>query len=430
MDKFPTYKLTDAQLRGIACIVAHEQGTIAGWFAEASQIANLAELRYGGDLVKAVTSGWYAHGKERYNKGTSNPTVLAIVRRALIDGYRTLPKYVNEHDCMSDITTVKEGGKSVKSDKSKWKRHTTVIKNRMSSTYYFYSFPGGYKTGVDPFGYTSKANREKYGDFCYTTEQAWASIPRILAFAKNEVGYLEKASNKDLDKKLANVGRANYTKYGSWIGANGDYWCASFISWLFNQAFGQVEGKRLLCGSFSAACETIRQNFIKKKQYHTFMTGAKPGDVIFFKGSRHSGANHIGIIYMVGGGKIYTIEGNTSSASGVVDNGGCVARKAYKTIDTRILGYGRPDYYSETPVEQPDTPTESVKGSQGTVYYPKCKSGSTSLTDALKSVGVKDVSLSARKKIAARNGITNYAGSAVQNIKMLQLLKDGRLIKP
>lgn len=129
MTKFPTYKLTDTQLRGIACIVAHEQGTVAGWFAEASQIANLADIRYGGDLVKTVTSGWYAKGKARYKAGTTNPVILAIVRRALIEGYRTLPRYINEHDCMSDISTVKDGGKSVKSDKSKWKRHTTDRKS-------------------------------------------------------------------------------------------------------------------------------------------------------------------------------------------------------------------------------------------------------------------------------------------------------------
>lgn len=429
MGKFPTYKLTDTQLRGIACIVAHEQGTVAGWFAEASQIANLAELRYGGDLVKAVTSGWYAHGKARYEAGTTNPLILAIVRRVLIEGYRTLPRYINEHDCMSDISTVKDGGQSVKGDKSKWKRHTTVIKNRMGSTYYFWDFPGGYKTGVDPFGYTNKKLRDKYGDFCYSVEEAWEPVGRILAFAKNEVGYLEKKTNKDLTSKTANAGKANYTKFGAWIGANGDYWCASFASWLFNQAFGGEMGKKLLCGAYSAACETIRQNFIKKKQYHTFLTGAKPGDVIFFKGSRHSGANHIGLIIKVADGKVYTIEGNTSGASGVVDNGGGVARKTYKTIETKILGYGRPDYSlistarQTTASEKPQTPKT------GTDYYPAYKGSSSSIVDALKAVGVKDASFNKRAEIANANGIRGYRGIASDNIKMLKLLKAGKLKK-
>lgn len=429
MSHFPTYKLTDKQLRGIGCIVAHEQGTVAGWFAEASQIANLAELQFGGDLVKCVTSGWYAKGKSRYEAGTTNPLVLAIVRRALIEGFRTLPRYIDEHDAMSDVASAKNGSVNVRGDKSKWKQHQTIIKNRMSSTYLFYSFPGGYKTGVDPFGYKKKSNREKYGDFCYSVKDAWASIPRILAFAQNEVGYLEKKSNKDLSSKTANAGKKNYTKYGSWIGANGDYWCASFISWLFNQAFGGDMGRKLLCGAYSAACETIRQNFVKKKQYHTFLTGAKPGDIIFFSGTRHSGANHIGLIYEVKDGKVYTIEGNTSGASGVVDNGGGVAKKSYKTTDTKVIGYGRPDY---SLVDAPKEATPSEKPAEqktDTSYYPKYKGSSSSIVDALKAVGVKDASFNKRAEIANANGIRGYRGIASDNIKLLKLLKAGKLKK-
>lgn len=174
MSRFPTFELTERQIRGIANIVLHEQGTIAGWYAEASQIANLAELRYGGDPVKAVCSGWYAKGKERFNAGTSNITVIEIVRRVLCKGFRTLPRYVDEHDCMSDIKTARNGSQDVKGTKAKWKPHETVIKNKMGGSYYFFCFPGDDLYGVDPFGYTSKENRKKYGDFCYTVAEAQA----------------------------------------------------------------------------------------------------------------------------------------------------------------------------------------------------------------------------------------------------------------
>lgn len=179
MSRFPTFNLTDKQIRGIANIVLHEQGTVAGWYAEASQIANLAELRYGGDPVKAVTSGWYAKGKARYAAGTHNAVVCEIVRNVLCRGLRTLPRYVNEHDCMQDIASAKNGNTNVRGNKRKWKRHQTVIHNKMGSTYIFYDFPGGVGTGVDPFGYTSKANREKYGDFCYTLDEARSGIGRM-----------------------------------------------------------------------------------------------------------------------------------------------------------------------------------------------------------------------------------------------------------
>ena len=431
--KFPTYKLSDAQLRGIGCIVAHEQGTVAGWFAEASQIANLAELQFGGDLVKCVTSGWYAHGKERYKTGTTNPLILAICRRVFIDGFRTLPRYIDEHDAMSDVASVTEGGKNVKGDKSKWKRHSTIIKNRMSSRYHFYDFPGGYKTSVDPFGYKKKENREKYGDFCYTVEEAWSPIPRLIAFAKNEVGYLEKKSNKDLTSKTANAGKANYTRYGKWIGANGDYWCASFVSWLFFNAFGEALGKKLLCGAYSAACETIRQNFIKKKRYHT--SAPMAGDVIFFSGSRHSGANHIGIVYKTDGGTVYTIEGNTSGGSAVIDNGGGVAKKSYALSNSRILGYGRPDYdvinrkSQSSPKAQAASPEPSKSAEKPVVvsYYKKYAGKSISIVDALGAVGVKDTSKAHRVRIARANGISGYTGTASQNSTLLTMLKAGKL---
>lgn len=177
MSHFPKYKLSEAQIRGIANIVLHEQGTIAGWYAEASQIANRTDM-YGDDyatagrVVKTVTSGWYAHGKARFNAGTKNTKVIEIVRNVFCNGYRTLPRYVDEHDCMSDIFKVKNGSSNVKWSKSKWIPHKTIIHNKMSSTYIFYSFPGGYKTGVDPFGYTDKYKRDRWGDFCYTVEEA------------------------------------------------------------------------------------------------------------------------------------------------------------------------------------------------------------------------------------------------------------------
>lgn len=61
-------------------------------------------------------------------------------------------------------------------------------------------------------------------------------------------------------------------------------------------------------------------------------------------------------------------------------------------------------------------------------YYPKCIINTCSLVDALKSVKV-DNSFSNRKLIAIKNGITNYKGTAEQNLKLLKLLKEGKLIK-
>lgn len=61
-------------------------------------------------------------------------------------------------------------------------------------------------------------------------------------------------------------------------------------------------------------------------------------------------------------------------------------------------------------------------------YYPKCDSKHTSIVNALNSIKVNS-SYSNRTKIAKKNNIKLYVGTANQNIKMLDLLKKGKLIK-
>lgn len=63
-----------------------------------------------------------------------------------------------------------------------------------------------------------------------------------------------------------------------------------------------------------------------------------------------------------------------------------------------------------------------------TNYYTKCEFFHSSLVDALKSISV-DSSYENRKKIASKNGISNYLGTYEQNMILLNLLKNGKLIK-
>lgn len=77
--------------------------------------------------------------------------------------------------------------------------------------------------------------------------------------------------------------------------------------------------------------------------------------------------------------------------------------------------------------EVPKTTTSSTATNQ-IIYYKKYTGKSTSIVDALKSIGV-DGSFSNRKKIANINSISLYVGLASQNTKMLNLLKNGKLIK-
>ncbi len=59
-------------------------------------------------------------------------------------------------------------------------------------------------------------------------------------------------------------------------------------------------------------------------------------------------------------------------------------------------------------------------------YYPMFRS--SSIVEGLKSIGV-DSGFVNRKKIAKANGISAYAGTATQNVKLLNLAKKGKLKK-
>lgn len=70
-----------------------------------------------------------------------------------------------------------------------------------------------------------------------------------------------------------------------------------------------------------------------------------------------------------------------------------------------------------------------IKYPDATRYFGTCKKDETSIVDALKSLG-ENSGYSYRKKIAAANGMAGYAGTAKENIKLLSLLRAGKLIRP
>lgn len=80
--------------------------------------------------------------------------------------------------------------------------------------------------------------------------------------------------------------------------------------------------------------------------------------------------------------------------------------------------------YYTAPSASVSKPTQSSSAS----YYPKYTGKSVSLVDALKSLKI-DSSFANRKKIAVKNGIKAYLGTAKQNTQLLTLLKQGRLKK-
>lgn len=182
------------------------------------------------------------------------------------------------------------------------------------------------------------------------------TVDKVLKIALNEVGYLEKSKtaykkNPDIIyDKTAGAGSDNYTKYGyelkqiypSVIDFPA-YWCDQYVDWCFYKAYGIATAKSLLNGNFDdytvASCGMYQK-------HDALYTSPKIGDQVFFtRNGKPSGCYHTGLVYDVDDTFFYTVEGNTSSASTVVSNGGCVAKKKYYI--SRMKGktlFGRPKY--------------------------------------------------------------------------------------
>lgn len=215
------------------------------------------------------------------------------------------------------------------------------------------------------------------------------TVDKVLAVAASEVGYLEKsktAYKKDpscLDEKTRGAGSDNYTKYGRdmhkvypTVMDFPAYWCDAFVDWCFYKAYGIATAKSLLGGNFDDYTVASCQMYKNKKALDT--APKKGAQVFFTRNGQVSGCHHTGLVYKVDGTYFYTIEGNTSGASGVVRNGGGVAKKKYSIAaykgkvlfghpkyDKDVASTSKPDQEKSKPPKPAKVPPNLKRGSSG-----------------------------------------------------------------
>lgn len=187
--------------------------------------------------------------------------------------------------------------------------------------------------------------------FPESEETGMNAIDKLIQIAKNEIGYLEKASNSQLDSKMANAGENNYTKY--WRDIKPDYqgqpWCAAFVSWCTMKAFGLDTAKKLLKHWPYVYCPTMADLF-------ALNSNPKVGDIVIFY--RNGTFTHTGIVIKVSGDRFWTVEGNTSGGSTIIANGGGVCQKSYYNSNLPGTKFCTPNYSlvkDTTPVSDSDT---------------------------------------------------------------------------
>ncbi len=193
---FTKYNLTEDQLLQIASLCQQEQPGVSGAAAEASLMANkfetegsIAKSKYKDNPADGLyyyikNNTWWNSGALVMNRRNASPEIVDAVRDVLVYGKRTLPKYVNSHDCLScntkrkcpsgkdgDICIIKTDGvvhtqSTIINKRSFYVPHSTQVANVYDVNAFktFYSFPNELS---DPFSYKSTKLREQYGECHY-----------------------------------------------------------------------------------------------------------------------------------------------------------------------------------------------------------------------------------------------------------------------
>ena len=213
-----------------------------------------------------------------------------------------------------------------------------------------------------------------------TEETKMSKASEVVAVAISQIGYKEKATNKNLDDNTANAGSANWTKYARDLYAakyyngnkNGFAWCDVFVDWCFFKAYGATEGQRIECqtGDCGAGCTFSMQYYQAKGR---FDKNPKVGDQIFFRYSGSSGADHTGIVVEVTSSQIVTVEGNS---------GDQVKKNTYARTYGCIIGYGHP-LYDET---------DGTTAAPAPAPAPVAETKKTEATEKAVSVSLKQLS--------------------------------------
>lgn len=174
-------------------------------------------------------------------------------------------------------------------------------------------------------------------------------INRIVALARSQVGYQEGRSK--------NGSWNNRIKYAAQVPglewADGQPWCATFMSWLALKADVAPLFPR------TASCDVGAKWF---KDRNRWSETPKVGDQVFF--GKPSDLSHTGLVIGVDAEYITTVEGNTNDSGSREGDGVYVKRRRRR--DPWVVGYGHPAYPAVRPAKPPKAGGKPLTGVQAT----------------------------------------------------------------
>lgn len=127
---------------------------------------------------------------------------------------------------------------------------------------------------------------------------------------------------------MGQLGNSGGQKFWSWYGFDSRVeWCACFVSWCADQSGLIASGN---VPKFSLCSDGVSW-FQGKNKWQSGGTTPTAGMIIFFDWDHDGTSDHVGIVEKYEGGRVYTIEGNSSDQ---------VRQRNYAVDYASIIGYG------------------------------------------------------------------------------------------
>lgn len=128
---------------------------------------------------------------------------------------------------------------------------------------------------------------------------------------------------------MGQIGNSGGQKFWSWYGFDSRVeWCACFVSWCADQSGLIASGN---VPKFSLCRDGVSW-FQGKNKWQSGGTTPTAGMIIFFDWDHDGNSDHVGIVEKCEGGRVYTVEGNSSDQ---------VRQRTYAVDYGAIMGYGR-----------------------------------------------------------------------------------------
>ena len=174
----------------------------------------------------------------------------------------------------------------------------------------------------------------------FSQEQAashgWSSygdpeyVPHVMRYYSGGSLFVGLFGNQQIvSVAMGQIGNSGGQKFWNWYGFDSRVeWCACFVSWCADQS-GLIESGNV--PKFSLCSDGVTW-FQGKNKWQSGGTTPLAGMIIFFDWNHDGTSDHVGIVEKCEGGRVYTIEGNSSDQ---------VRQRNYAVDYGAIMGYGR-----------------------------------------------------------------------------------------